>query len=187
VLFFTSPGPAELARRLGTGLLREAMAIRGRMRLASYDRLFPSQDLLPAGGVGNLIAAPLFRPARRNGATVFLDLETLEPHKDHWASLSTLGRMTPQELRRAADRTGKVSVTTEVTRLVTPSSTETRPQAAPVLRARLGAGIRVEQAELTLGWPRRCGMRLHAQPAVLRAAPDARLDLQHPPLPAELR
>ena len=52
MLFFTSPGPAELARRLGTGLLREAMAIRGRMRLASYDRLFPSQDLLPAGGVG---------------------------------------------------------------------------------------------------------------------------------------
>ena len=150
-VFFTSPVPAELARRLGTGLLREAMAIRGRMTLASYDRLFPSQDLLPAGGVGNLIAAPLFRPTRRNGATVFLDLETLEPHKDQWAFLSTLGRMTPHELKRAADRAGKVAVATEVTRLVTPSSTQTRPQAAPVLRARLGAGIRMEQAELTPG------------------------------------
>jgi superfamily II DNA or RNA helicase len=150
-VFFTSPVPAELARRLGTGLLREAMALRGRMALASYDRLFPSQDLLPAGGVGNLIAAPLFRPTRRNGATVFLDLETLEPHKDQWAYLSTLGRMTPHELKRAADRAGKVAVATEVTRLVTPSSTETRPQAAPVLHARLGAGIRVEQAELTPG------------------------------------
>lgn len=41
------------------------MAIRGCMNLASYDRLFPSQDLLPVGGVGNLIPAPLFRPARR--------------------------------------------------------------------------------------------------------------------------
>ena len=111
-VFFTSPVPAEMARRLGTGLLREAMAIRGRMRLASYDRLFPSQDLLPAGGVGNLIAAPLFRPARRNGATVFLDLETLEPHKDQWAYLSTLGRMTPHEVRRAADRAEKVTVAT---------------------------------------------------------------------------
>jgi len=150
-VFFTSPVPAELARRLGTGLLREAMAIRGRMTLASYDRLFPSQDLLPAGGVGNLIAAPLFRPARRNGATMFLDLETLEPHKDQWAYLSTLGRMTPHELKRAADRAGKVAVATKVTRLVTPSSTQTRPQAAPVLRARLGAGIRMEQAELTPG------------------------------------
>lgn len=43
-VFFTSPVPAELARRLGTGLLREAMALRGKMSLASYDRLFPSQD-----------------------------------------------------------------------------------------------------------------------------------------------
>jgi hypothetical protein len=68
--FFTSPVPAEMARRLGTGLLREAIALRGRMSLASYDRLFPSQDLLPAGGVGNLIAAPLFKaraPERRDG------------------------------------------------------------------------------------------------------------------------
>jgi hypothetical protein len=149
--FFTSPVPAELARRLGTGLLREAMALRARMTLASYDRLFPSQDLLPAGGMGNLIAAPLFRPARQNGATVFLDMQTLEPHKDQWAYLSALGRMTPQELRRAADRAGKVPVATEVTRLVTPSSTATRPQSAPVLRARLAAGIWLEQAELTPG------------------------------------
>lgn len=97
-VFFTSPVPAELARRLGGGLLREAMALRGRLSLASYDRLFPSQDLLPTGGLGNLIAAPLFKPARRDGATVFLDLATLEPHGDQWAYLSALGRMTPQEL-----------------------------------------------------------------------------------------
>jgi hypothetical protein len=56
-IFSTGPVPAETARRLGTGLLREAMALRGQMSLASYDRLFPSQDTLPAGGVGNLIAA----------------------------------------------------------------------------------------------------------------------------------
>jgi hypothetical protein len=150
-MFFTSPVPAELARRLGTGLLREAMALRGKMSLASYDRLFPSQDLLPTGGVGNLIAAPLFRPARQNGRTLFLDLATLEPYTDQWAYLSTLGRMSPQELKRAADRAGKIAVATEVTRLVTASSTATQPQAAAVLRVRLGAGIRVEQAELTPG------------------------------------
>jgi superfamily II DNA or RNA helicase len=150
-VFFTAPVPAEMVRRLGTGLLREAMALRGRMNLASYDRLFPSQDLLPAGGVGNLIAAPLFKPARDNGATVFLDLETLERHEDQWAYLSTLGRMTPQELKRAADRAGKVAVAVEVTRLNSPSSTKTRPPALPVLSVRLGAGIRLEQAELTPG------------------------------------
>jgi superfamily II DNA or RNA helicase len=150
-VFFTSPVPAEMARRLGTGLLREAMALRGRMSLASYDRLFPSQDLLPAGGVGNLIAAPLYKPARDNGATVFLDLETLEQHGDQWAYLSTLGRMTPQELKRAADRAGKVAVAAEVTRLNVPSSTQTKPPAPPMLSVRLGAGIRLEQAELTPG------------------------------------
>ena len=46
-VFFTAPVPAHTARRLGTGLLREAMAVRGKVNLASYDRLFPSQDLLP--------------------------------------------------------------------------------------------------------------------------------------------
>ena len=150
-VFFTAPVPAETARRLGTGLLREAMALRGRMNLASYDRLFPSQDLLPAGGVGNLIAAPLFKPARDNGATVFLDLATLERHDDQWGYLSTLGRMTPAELKRAADRAGKVAVAAEVTRLTAPSSTATRPPAPPVLTVRLSAGIRLEQAELTPG------------------------------------
>ncbi|WP_143060852.1 TOTE conflict system archaeo-eukaryotic primase domain-containing protein [Saccharopolyspora shandongensis] len=41
-MFFAAPVPAETARRLGTALLREAMALRGHMDLASYDRLFPA-------------------------------------------------------------------------------------------------------------------------------------------------
>src|SRR3954447_7198581 len=40
-LFFTGLVPAATARQLGSGLLREAIAVRGRMDLASYDRLFP--------------------------------------------------------------------------------------------------------------------------------------------------
>jgi superfamily II DNA or RNA helicase len=150
-VFFTAPVPAETARRLGTGLLREAIALRGRMSLASYDRLFPSQDLLPSGGVGNLIAAPLFKPTRQDGTTVFLDPGTLEPHRDQWAYLSTLGRMSPREVTRAAERAGRVVVGAEVKRLGSPVSTVTRPAAAPLVHARLAAGIRVEQAELTPG------------------------------------
>jgi hypothetical protein len=61
------------------------------------------------------------------------------------------GSATPYELKRAADCVGKVAVATEVTHLVTPSSTQTGPRAAPVLHTRLGAGIRMEQAELTPG------------------------------------
>ena len=148
-VFFTAPVPAETARRLGTGLLREAMAIRGKVNLASYDRLFPSQDLLPVGGVGNLIALPLFRSARDRNATVFLNLENLEPHQDQWSYLSTLGRMTPKEVSRAADKAGRVPAGSEVTRLAAPVSTKIRPEAATVVRARLGAGIRVELADLT--------------------------------------
>jgi superfamily II DNA or RNA helicase len=148
-VFFTAPVPAETARRLGTGLLREAMAIRGKVNLASYDRLFPSQDLLPAGGVGNLIALPLFRSARDRNATVFLNLENLEPHQDQWFYLSTLGRMTPKEVRRAADKAGRVPAGSDVTRLAAPVSTKIRPEAAAVVRARLGAGVRVELADLT--------------------------------------
>ena len=148
-VFFTAPVPAQTARRLGTGLLREAMAIRGKVNLASYDRLFPSQDLLPAGGVGNLIALPLFRPARDRNATVFLNLANLEPHQDQWCYLSTLGRMTPKEVSLAADKAGRVPAGNEVTSLAAPVSTKIRPEAATAVRARLGAGIRVELADLT--------------------------------------
>ena len=147
--FFTAPVPAQAARRLGTGLLREAMAIRGKVNLSSYDRLFPSQDLLPSGGVGNLIALPLFRPARDRNATMFLNPENLEPHPDQWSYLSTLGRMTPREVTRAADKAGRVPAGRDVTRLATPVSTKIRPEAAPAVRARLGARIRVELADLT--------------------------------------
>ena len=148
-VFFTGPVPAETARRLGTGLLREAMALRGQMSLASYDRLFPSQDTLPAGGAGNLIAAPLYGKARRDGATVFLDPATMEPHEDQWAYLSTLGRMTPREAAAAANRAGRVIVGAAVERIEAAGSTRTRPQFPPVVHARLGAGIRLEQSELT--------------------------------------
>ncbi|MEU8239875.1 hypothetical protein AB0C07_16650 [Actinoplanes missouriensis] len=58
-VFFTGAIPAATARAVGTVLLHEAMVLRGSMDLRSYDRLFPNQDVLPDGGFGNLIAAPL--------------------------------------------------------------------------------------------------------------------------------
>ena len=148
-IFFTAPVPAQLARRLGAGLLRETMALRGQMSLASYDRLFPSQDTLPAAGVGNLIAAPLYGRSRRDGATVFLDTATMEPYEDQWAFLSALGRVTPREAAAAASRAGRVIVGTAVDQMKTAGSTKTRPEFPPVLHVRLGAGIRLEQTELT--------------------------------------
>jgi hypothetical protein len=148
-VFFTAPTPAETARRLGTALLREAMAVRGRMDLASYDRLFPSQDMLPAGGVGNLIAAPLHGKARQDGATVFLDLATMEPDDDQWTYLSSLGRMSPAEVNRVARRAGGVTVGAGIDKIGAAVSTRIRTTAPPIVHARLGSGIRLESGELT--------------------------------------
>ena len=55
-LFFETALPAAMARRLGSHLLTEAMEFRPDIGLDSYDRLFPSQDAMPRGGFGNLIA-----------------------------------------------------------------------------------------------------------------------------------
>lgn len=148
-VFFAAPVPAETARRLGTALLREAMAVRGHMDLASYDRLFPAQDVLPTGGVGNLLAAPLHGKGRRDGVTVFLDLATMEPYDDQWAHLSSLGRMSAGEVSRIARRAGQVVVGAGVNRLCTPVSTRIRATPPPIPHARLEAGIRVESGELT--------------------------------------
>src|SRR5437763_11105865 len=108
------------------------MAVRGRNYLDSYDRLFPSQDVLPSGGVGNLIAARLHGKARQDGATVFLDLSTMEPCDDQWAYLSSLGRMSPAEVTRVARRAGGVTVGTDVDKIGTAVSTRIRA-AAPAI------------------------------------------------------
>jgi superfamily II DNA or RNA helicase len=147
-LFFTAPVPAALARQVGSGLLREAIALRGRMSLASYDRLFPSQDVLQIGGLGNLIAAPLQGRCRRHGTTVFLDLATLEPHEDQWAYLSTVGRLSPRELTRLAQRLGQVAVGAGVERLRAATATRITVQAPAVIHARLASAITVDGSDL---------------------------------------
>jgi superfamily II DNA or RNA helicase len=148
-LFFTSPVAAALAREIGTGLLREAIALRGRMSLSSYDRLFPSQDVLQTGGLGNLIAAPLQGQRRRSGTTVFLDVATLEPHDDQWAYLSSVGRITPREANRLAQRLGQITVGAAVDRLQAATSTNIKVLAPAVVHARFAARVTVDGADLT--------------------------------------
>ena len=57
--FFSEPVAASDARKLGSFLTTETMSRRHELSMVSYDRLFPNQDTLPRGGVGNLIALPL--------------------------------------------------------------------------------------------------------------------------------
>lgn len=86
-IFFESPIPAILARKLGTHIITITMERHPDMGLDSYDRLFPNQDTLPKGGLGNLIALPLQRKARDKGNTVFVD-DNMEPWCDQWDFLS---------------------------------------------------------------------------------------------------
>ena len=86
------------------------MRQRGELDLASYDRLFPNQDFLPAKGFGNLIALPLQGRCRAAGASVFLDPATLEPWPDQWACLSSLERLAPEQLGRVLAEHDDVAV-----------------------------------------------------------------------------
>lgn len=109
-LFFDEAVPAALARRLGSHLLTETMERRPDLGFDSYDRLFPSQDTLPQGGYGNLIALPLQKASRDKGNSVFLD-ERLIPWTDQWAFLAGLqriDRLQAERIVQAAERRGRI-------------------------------------------------------------------------------
>lgn len=109
-IFFDEPVSAALARRLGSALITETLDRAPDVRFASYDRLFPSQDIVPSGGFGNLIALPLQGLARQAGNSVFLD-DDLEPHHDQWAYLAgvrRLKRRTLETLVDAASAAGRI-------------------------------------------------------------------------------
>ena len=102
-IFFSEPVPAREARRLGAMLVTETMERRPEIGFQSYDRFFPSQDTMPVGGFGNLIALPLQRHARERGDSVFVDSE-LRPYDDQWAFLSSLPRNQPPTGHRPSRR-----------------------------------------------------------------------------------
>ena len=91
-IFFEEPIPCITARKLGSALLTSAMEREGKIKLDSYDRMFPNQDTLPNGGFGNLIALPLQGQARRGGNSLFVD-EAFQPYPDQWAYLSEIKKL----------------------------------------------------------------------------------------------
>jgi superfamily II DNA or RNA helicase len=96
-IFFTEPVPAAEARRLGALLVTATMDRCPDIGFDSYDRFFPSQDTMPAGGFGNLIALPLQGRPREKGNSVFLD-EAFSPYEDQWGYLSAVERLSRAEL-----------------------------------------------------------------------------------------
>jgi superfamily II DNA or RNA helicase len=113
--FFSSPVPAAAARKMGCYLITETMSRRHELSMDSYDRLFPSQDTMPRGGFGSLIALPLQHEPRALGNSVFLD-DRLRPYPDEqqWSYLASLPRIevatVEQIVREATDRGSVVGV-----------------------------------------------------------------------------
>ena len=94
-IFFSAPISARVARQLGAMLITATMERRPEIGFASYDRFFPSQDVMPIGGFGNLIALPLQRRAREKGNSLFVD-RALCPYEDQWAFLSSVPRLSAE-------------------------------------------------------------------------------------------
>ena len=92
-LFFAEPIAASTARRLGSAILTKAMEERHEIKLSSYDRMFPNQDTMPKGGLGNLIALPLQGKARKEHNTEFVD-EDFISYSDQWEYLYQIKRIT---------------------------------------------------------------------------------------------
>jgi superfamily II DNA or RNA helicase len=110
--FFAAPVPAATARKMGCHLITETMANRHELGMDSYDRLFPSQDTMPRGGFGNLIALPLQHGPRQEGNSVFLDDDLMAfPDEQQWAHLASIERidaLTVERIASDASRAGSV-------------------------------------------------------------------------------
>ncbi|MDX6498266.1 MAG: hypothetical protein QOG23_1526 [Blastocatellia bacterium] len=109
-IFFAEPIQAALARKLASAILTRTMEQHYALGLDSYDRLFPSQDTMPKGGFGNLIALPLQHAPREKGNSVFVD-DQLRPYDDQWAYVSSIEQLTldhTQSLLRRVYPTGDV-------------------------------------------------------------------------------
>ncbi len=104
--FFAEPVPAAIARTMVCSLITETMSRRHQLSMNSYDRLIPSQDTMPRGGFGNLIALPLQRDRRQLGNSVFVD-ENFCPFPDQWAFLASAKRIPLYEVKSLAEKAAK--------------------------------------------------------------------------------
>jgi len=147
-IFFAQATSAPVGRHIATSLLGEAFQLRGSMHLSSYDRLFPSQDVHTGRGMGNLIAAPLNGKRRKHGTTVFLDPATLEPFDDQWAYLSSIARLSANDVARLSRALSDPQIGHRVRRLQLPTSSKIVPRPAAIIRATFASRITLTANDL---------------------------------------
>jgi superfamily II DNA or RNA helicase len=96
-IFFREMVPARLARRFGFALLEKGAESVNLKSFRYYDRMIPTQDSLPEGGLGNVIALPLQGLALKSGNSAFVD-ENWNAYADQLQVLAGVKRITRQEI-----------------------------------------------------------------------------------------
>lgn len=94
-IFFKEMVPARLARRFGFALLEKGAESVNLKSFKYYDRMIPTQDVLPEGGLGNVIALPLQGMALKFGNSAFID-ENWNAYEDQLNVLAGTRRLTRQ-------------------------------------------------------------------------------------------
>lgn len=94
-IFFKEIVPARLARRFGFALLEKGAESVNLKSFKYYDRMIPTQDALPEGGLGNVIALPLQGMALKSGNSAFID-ENWNAYEDQLNVLAGTRRLTRQ-------------------------------------------------------------------------------------------
>ena len=98
-IFFEQPIPARTARRFGAALLAKGTETMHRKDFNTFDRMMPTQDEMPAGGMGNLIALPLQGIPRKQKNSVFVD-DDWNVVPDQWKYLSGIKCLSPEFVER---------------------------------------------------------------------------------------
>ena len=96
-IFFKEMIPARLARKFGFALLEKGAESVNLKSFKYYDRMIPTQDAIPEGGLGNVIALPLQGMALKSGNSAFVD-ENWNAYEDQLKVLAGTRRLTRQEI-----------------------------------------------------------------------------------------
>lgn len=96
-LFFSEPVAARDARRVA-GMLLEESGVKA--------EIFPKQDALPEGGMGNFIWLPLSGKSVKEGRTLFIDPVTQRPYRDQWEFLAQIPKVSAATIAEIVEVNG---------------------------------------------------------------------------------
>ena len=124
-IFFSQPISAAKVREFGFMLLKKAGGITVETNSSDdvidtndilnikksnggFDRIFPNQDFLHDGGLGNLIALPLQYQAYQKGNTLFLDPDNnYKPYVNQWDLLINIRRISEIDISLIVEKISK--------------------------------------------------------------------------------